>query len=39
MGGRDVATETGGGGGGTCQRHQSIGPSDIHSCWAWTRKP
>ena len=36
MGERDVATETGG---GTCQRHQSIGPPDTHSCWAWTHKP
>ena len=38
MGERDVATETGGGG-GTCRRHQSIGPPDAHSCWAMTHKP
>ena len=28
-----------GGGGGTCQRHQSTGPPDIHSGYAWSYKP
>ena len=34
---RDGRSEQGPG--GTCRRHQSSGPPDVHPGWAWAYKP